>query len=237
MMRREASVTSISLEEATKKCLNNNFSTVQEKNNCVGIFMKSGSKENKIAFIVAMESNERTIPFFEDLSDENKILIFKQTQGELDELSNQNIHLCRIEESQIKAKKQLESQIEQKNAEILILKQELKERDEKISSQEQELKKRDEKILSQEQKLKERDEKISSQEQGLEAIKSSFLAVPKPTEPKYTLSADIVQDGLESEVVRPSPAPLFANTKKIENSDFNSQKANCLPSAGRCVTM
>ena len=222
MMRREASVTSISLEEATKKCLNNNFSTVQEKNNCVEIFMKNGIKENKITFIVAMKSNERTIPFFEDLSDENKILIFKQTQGELDELSNQNIHLCRIEESQIKAKKQLESQLEQKNAEILMLKQELKERYEKISSQEQE--------------LKERDEKISSQKQELGAIKSSFRAVPTPTEPKYTLSAEyIIRDGSETEVCRPSLAPV--NIKKIGDSNFNSKKANCLPSLDRCVTM
>jgi DNA repair exonuclease SbcCD ATPase subunit len=235
-MRREASVTSISLEEATKKCLNNNFSTVQEKNNCVEIFMKNGIKENKITFIVAMKSNERTIPFFEDLSDENKILIFKQTQGELDELSNQNIHLCRIEESQIKAKKQLESQLEQKNAEILMLKQELKERYEKISSQEQELKERDEKISSQEQELKERDEKISSQKQELGAIKSSFRAVPTPTEPKYTLSAEyIIRDGSETEVCRPSLAPV--NIKKIGDSNFNSKKANCLPSLDRCVTM
>jgi hypothetical protein len=67
--------------------------------------MNRGNLKDKIAFIIGMKSNERTIPFFEDLSNDNKILIFKQTQFELSELSNQNIHLCRNEELQIKEKK------------------------------------------------------------------------------------------------------------------------------------
>jgi hypothetical protein len=80
MMRKEANITSISLGEATKKCLDNNFSSVKEKNNCVEIFMNHGNLKDKIAFIIDMKSNERTIPFLEDLSNENKILIFKQIQ-------------------------------------------------------------------------------------------------------------------------------------------------------------
>ncbi len=128
---------------------------------------------------------------------------------------------------------------------ILKLRQELKERDEKILSQGLELTnqgetilKQNEKILSQERELKERDEIISSQKQVSQTIRSSLLAVPKPIEPAFTVSAHIVQDGFEGGEVRPSSAPLFANTKESGRSELNTQKTNCFSMVpSRCVTM
>lgn len=238
MMRKEANTTLISLVEATKKCLDNNFSSVEEKNNCVEIFMNHGNLESKITFIIGMKSDERTIPFLEDLSNENKILIFKQIQVELVELSKLNIRLCQNEESQIMAKKKLLSQLIEKDEVILKLRQELKERDEKISNQERKLREQDEKILSQDQELKKRDEKILSQKQVSQTIRSSFFDAPMPMEPPITVSADIVQDGSGSEVeVRPSSAlfsPIINESAKLEEP--NIKKTNCF-SVSRCVTM
>jgi hypothetical protein len=252
MTRQDANIPSISLEDARKKCLDDNFSSVEEKNNCVEIFMNHGNLEDKIAFIIGIKSNEGTIPFLEDLSNKNKILIFKQIQVELGDLSNQNIHLCRNEESQSKAKIQLVSQLEQQDEVILKLRQELKGRDEKIFSQKLELRdleerkvsclvdqleQQDEEISILKQELKGRDEKILSQKQELDAIRSLFLAAPNRIEPP-SVRADIVQDGFEGGEVRPSSAPLFSNTKESRRIEPNARKTSCFSAVlGQCVTM